>query len=297
MKAVYTPIVLLLTSIIFLFACAGQASSPANANFIVRKLVSNPAIAKQSENISIEATISNIGGKAGNYPATLYIDGVARDSKTIYVGPSENKTAVFEIAEFKIGVHEARIDTAYASFEVKEYVPVVMATDISGLRASIDKKVIVKGVLACVLPKTVKWPAEVVTGEPNIITHMVPAEIRQKLDAIPSDDVYLMLAGKSSPSLAACSNLEELQKVNFHAFVRATNFYKYITYATTTGWKVEGDNPIYSVEDMRYRGVNYYYSPFVTLLNMQIQIKGRIQIDMNQPSIELTDGSEIGLDQ
>ncbi|MDD3043605.1 MAG: S-layer protein domain-containing protein [Methanosarcinaceae archaeon] len=97
------------------------------AKFVFSELVINPTEAKTGKDATISVKATNTGNAAGEYNAELLVNGNVKDSRTISLEPSENKTIEFTHAEAEEGSYKVQVGDQTASYEVVKSLPFIGA--------------------------------------------------------------------------------------------------------------------------------------------------------------------------
>jgi len=122
--------------LIILAACAPAAPAPTQpevnqkpAEFEVGPIAFEPPIVMVGDSVTVSASVSNIGGAAGSYTATLSIDGQTLDTKTVSVEPGSSREAVFQVANATAGSHEILIGNCSTTLIVYNWSPAAIRYD------------------------------------------------------------------------------------------------------------------------------------------------------------------------
>jgi len=115
-RIILTAITLVLAiSLVVPIACSRPAQ------FELSELVISPAEVISGEEVTITAEVSNTGGVAGTYTATLKIDGVEVETKEVTVEAGDATTAVFTLVEDTPESYHIELDGLSGTLEVFEW--------------------------------------------------------------------------------------------------------------------------------------------------------------------------------
>jgi hypothetical protein len=89
------------------------------ANFSVSNLVISPERAKQGENISISAVVTNHGEVAGNYSLVVKLKGAIETSKEVSLEPGESQKVTFDINKNTPGFYNVEVEGLTGRFVIE----------------------------------------------------------------------------------------------------------------------------------------------------------------------------------
>jgi len=90
------------------------------ADFRVSELKITPAEVKVGEEVTVSATVTNIGGETGFYTISLKINEVTEGSETVTLGGEESTTVEFRVIREDPGTYSVRLDGLVGEFKIKE---------------------------------------------------------------------------------------------------------------------------------------------------------------------------------
>ena len=93
---------------------------PVAAGFKVSALSISPSAAITGETVSVDVTVTNVGGEAGDYTVTLWIDGVLEGSEAVSLGGGESVEVSFNVSRGAAGLYMVEVDGLRGGFTVKE---------------------------------------------------------------------------------------------------------------------------------------------------------------------------------
>jgi hypothetical protein len=107
-----------------IFALLGKTSQapppPSAPSFTVSKLNISPTSVKPGEQVTITATVTNIGGTKGDYKVVLQVNGINEAEKQVTLGAKETQQVSFTVSKEDADTYSVAIDDQSGSFEVSE---------------------------------------------------------------------------------------------------------------------------------------------------------------------------------
>ena len=97
-----------------------SAPPPLPASFVVADLTVSPAQVESGETVTIEAEVTNSGGSAGDYTATLKINDAIVDSISLTLDPGEDQIVSFSIAKETAGTYTVQLAGLEGTFIITE---------------------------------------------------------------------------------------------------------------------------------------------------------------------------------
>ena len=68
--------------------------------------------------MELSVAISNTGGEAGSYTATLYVNDSREDSRTVSIAPGATETVLFSVTESEPGTYQVSLEGKEGQFTV-----------------------------------------------------------------------------------------------------------------------------------------------------------------------------------
>jgi hypothetical protein len=96
---------------------------PKKAEFQVNNLIVEPPEAGVGQPITISINVTNVGEQTGNYSATLAINDVVKETKTVQLLGNESKTVEFIVTESSEGSHSVKIGGLNGTFTISAAPP------------------------------------------------------------------------------------------------------------------------------------------------------------------------------
>jgi hypothetical protein len=112
---------LMLGSLTTSFKITSDAQAIKPAEFQVTDLTVNPSSVFSDEIVKISIRVNNVGEETGDYTATLKVDGVSRETKTITLAGQATAFVEFEISESNSGTHSVEVESESGSFIVESF--------------------------------------------------------------------------------------------------------------------------------------------------------------------------------
>jgi hypothetical protein len=115
-------IILILTLFIASITVGGLAackSPAAPAQFEVISLEVKTTEINPGETANLSATVRNVGGTAGVYSASMYVDGAKRQSNDILLEPGASETVSFTVQENQSGSHKISVGAKTSTLTVR----------------------------------------------------------------------------------------------------------------------------------------------------------------------------------
>ncbi len=109
-----------------------KALLPSLAIFQVSELTVTPSQVKPGENVTISATVTNVGEESGEYTAILTVNGVTEETETVTLAADESTTISFTVSRTITGVYTVEIDGQTGSFTVEPTIPEPPVADAGG---------------------------------------------------------------------------------------------------------------------------------------------------------------------
>lgn len=119
MKRYLIPVIFLLASLAGM-ALTGCQPAAVPAQFEVSKLTIKPSEMFIGETATVTAVVTNNGGSSGLYNASLKIDTVNSDARSVGLAPGEQKTITFSLKMQTAGKYSIEIGDASAAITIKE---------------------------------------------------------------------------------------------------------------------------------------------------------------------------------
>jgi hypothetical protein len=95
-----------------------EITVPTPASFIISNLSITPVEVNPSEEVTISALVTNIGGSEGSYTVVLRINDVEEARKEVTLGASKNETVTFIIAKYRQSSYTVDIGNNIGRFTV-----------------------------------------------------------------------------------------------------------------------------------------------------------------------------------
>jgi len=107
-----------------IFALLGKTSQapppPSAPSFTVSKLKISPTAVKPGEQVTITATVTNIGGTKGDYKVVLQVNGINEAEKQVTLGAKETQQVNFTVSKEDADTYSVAIEDQSGSFAVSE---------------------------------------------------------------------------------------------------------------------------------------------------------------------------------
>ena len=107
-------------AITLVFILVIPVACPRGAQFELSALVISPAEVISGEEVTVTAEVSNSGGVAGTYTATLKLDGVEVETKEVTVAAEGTEMVVFTVTEDTPGTYQIELGELSGTLEVME---------------------------------------------------------------------------------------------------------------------------------------------------------------------------------
>ncbi len=105
------------------FAILGFITPPPPPAFSVSNLSVQPAEVQPEETVTITLSVTNSGGREGNYRVTLKIDGVKETEKIVTLAPDRSQEVIFTVTRADPGSYSVDVNGLPGSFTVKPAPP------------------------------------------------------------------------------------------------------------------------------------------------------------------------------
>jgi hypothetical protein len=117
------------------------------AEFSASHLRISPKRVEPNQQVEISIDISNTGGEAGSYTATLYINDDLEDSHTVSVSPGSTESVSFSVAKSDLGTYGVSLEGQQGQFTV-----VAPGTTVPGELGIVDIIAIATGIVPLIVP-------------------------------------------------------------------------------------------------------------------------------------------------
>lgn len=101
---------------------------PAPAYFTLADLSISARKVRLGKDVTVWATVSNVGGTQGTYVVELKVNGVVEASESVTLAPNQSTAVSFTVSKDQRGTYQVEVDGLKASFTVEEVmVPLVLS--------------------------------------------------------------------------------------------------------------------------------------------------------------------------
>ncbi len=90
------------------------------ASFTISNLAVAPSEVEAGDEVTISATVTNVGGTEGSYSFALEINGVAEETKTVMLAAGASATVEFRVTKEDAGTYSVEVGELQSEFTVKE---------------------------------------------------------------------------------------------------------------------------------------------------------------------------------
>ncbi|MCW4026736.1 MAG: hypothetical protein NWE76_04540 [Candidatus Bathyarchaeota archaeon] len=101
------------------------------ASFTISDLTVTPSEVEAGDEVTISATVTNVGGTEGSYTVALEVDGSAEQSKTVTLAAGASTSVKFRVTQTNAGTYSVKVGELQSEFVVSEPAVAFRITDLT----------------------------------------------------------------------------------------------------------------------------------------------------------------------